>query len=292
MKNKLNNKFLTIIAATMLVGAAGCSEDSAEPEQLFVEQSESQTQEASLQEEETKEAAQEEESEEPVPSSEESSTVRNSCSLDSLHSDGANVWAGTILACDGDYMVAGAPNSDQKALFEFDGDSWTEVPTDRKLSSGAFYSCYGKEELDSLSISAHVRQKVLECDSPASDSSPQSSSSDSKYVTTAKAGERYQSASRPACDGRNILIINSVHIPGNSKQTLESEIGKAMAHDADLEFTLPGQCSSLRASVDGQDVYPIYYDFGFDEQAMCDAKAVHGGNARTLNNSADFSDPC
>src|SRR5699024_11240853 len=53
----------------------------------------------------------------------------------------------------------------------------------------------------------------------------------------------------PACDGRNILIINSVHIPGNSKQTLESEIGKAMAHDADLEFTLPGQCSSLRASV-------------------------------------------
>ena len=104
MKNKLNNKFLTIIAATMLVGAAGCSEDSAEPEQLFVEQSESQTQDASLQEGESKGAAQEEESEEPVPSSDESSTVENSCSLDSLHSDGANVWAGTILACDGDYM--------------------------------------------------------------------------------------------------------------------------------------------------------------------------------------------
>ena len=83
-----------------------------------------------------------------------------------------------------------------------------------------------------------------------------------------------------------------MHIPGNSKQTLESEIGEAMAHDADLEFTLPGQCSSLRASVDGQDVYPIYYDFGLDEQAMCEAKAVHGGTARTLNTSAHYSDPC
>ena len=58
------------------------------------------------------------------------------------------------------------------------------------------------------------------------------------------------------------------------------------------EFTVPGQCSSLRKSVDGNLIYPVYLDFGFDEAAMCVAKARHGGNARTLNNDADFHDPC
>ena len=105
-------------------------------------------------------------------------------------------------------------------------------------------------------------------------------------------GEWYEPVSMPACDGRNILIVNSIHVPGNSRAELQQEIGKAIMHDNELKYTIPGKCSSLRAQIDGQDIYPIYYDFGDDQQAMCEAKAVHGGNGRTLNNSGDFSDPC
>ena len=53
-----------------------------------------------------------------------------------------------------------------------------------------------------------------------------------------------------------------------------------------------GACSSLRETVDGKSVYAIYYDAGYSVDKVCSLKAQYGGNARSLNNDGDFSDPC
>lgn len=100
-------------------------------------------------------------------------------------------------------------------------------------------------------------------------------------------------ASFPACDGRNILILMSVIDEHGAEETY-NHLAEAVltGSPADKEFTVPGQCSSLRKSVDGNLIYPVYLDFGSDEAGMCAAKARYGGNGRTLNNSGDFHDPC
>ena len=58
------------------------------------------------------------------------------------------------------------------------------------------------------------------------------------------------------------------------------------------EYTYPGQCPSLRKQVDGNDIYPIYVDFGQDTEALCRAKAQFGGNARVLSQREEYLDPC
>lgn len=75
------------------------------------------------------------------------------------------------------------------------------------------------------------------------------------------------------CDGRGVLIIHSIANPG-------------------AQLLQPGACSSLRASLDGNDVYGIVIDYGFDTDRLCRAAASIGGNPRTMNNSGDFTSPC
>ncbi|GAA3511328.1 hypothetical protein [Dietzia aurantiaca] len=58
------------------------------------------------------------------------------------------------------------------------------------------------------------------------------------------------------------------------------------------EFATPGQCPSLRASLDGARVYAIYTDHGHDSAALCRDKAARGGNARLLISTAEYIDPC
>ena len=48
----------------------------------------------------------------------------------------------------------------------------------------------------------------------------------------------------------------------------------------------------MRSTVDGKDVYAIYYDAGHSVDKVCALKAKYGGNARSMNNAGDFSDPC
>ena len=56
---------------------------------------------------------------------------------------------------------------------------------------------------------------------------------------------------------------------------------------------MPGTaCSSLRSEHEGKRVYAAYYDAGHSVEEVCKLKARYGGNARSLNNDADFSDPC
>ncbi|QPK82998.1 hypothetical protein G7Y29_09155 [Corynebacterium qintianiae] len=98
-------------------------------------------------------------------------------------------------------------------------------------------------------------------------------------------------ASHPQCDGRWILIYESVH--GFGVDT-PAQITRALNSYPSSEYTNPGECPSLRARVDGQDIYPVYRDFGSDVEGMCAAWRSGGqtANPRSLNMAGDFSHPC
>ncbi|GLB63955.1 hypothetical protein NCCP2495_18340 [Dietzia sp. NCCP-2495] len=99
---------------------------------------------------------------------------------------------------------------------------------------------------------------------------------------------RLVTASAPPCDGRGILILDSYVEALNPQQGIADLLD---AHPG-AKFATPGQCPSLRASLDGARVYPIYTDHGHDTAALCRDKAARGGNARLLTQSAEYIDPC
>lgn len=114
-------------------------------------------------------------------------------------------------------------------------------------------------------------------------------------ITVAGLGEASKDAEYPACDGRAILILDSVVDEGNGGAAMPAIARQVlMAHPSGkpVQFTVPGACPSLRAQLDGQNIYPVYLDYGPDVDAMCRAKATYGGNGRILSNAAEYVDPC
>lgn len=91
------------------------------------------------------------------------------------------------------------------------------------------------------------------------------------------------------CDGRGVLIIHSIVDTG---QDIAAEARSVLTTNPGAQLLQPGACSSLRASLDGNDVYGIVIDYGFDTDRLCRAAASIGGNPRTMNNSGDFTSPC
>lgn len=95
-------------------------------------------------------------------------------------------------------------------------------------------------------------------------------------------------ASVPPCDGRGILILDS-YVESSDPQ---EGIAALLDRHPGAEFAMPGRCPSLRGSLDGARVYPIYTDHGHDTAALCRDKAARGGNARLLITEAEYIDPC
>lgn len=125
-------------------------------------------------------------------------------------------------------------------------------------------------------------EEETETKSPSSSSSAADEPSDDggNYITTA-GGTR---ASQPNCDGRYILIIDSIIADpslGDPSQRLADALASA---PSGAEFTTPGHCASLRPRVHGHDIYPVYLDYGANKSGVCDAKSRYGGNARPLVN--------
>ena len=113
------------------------------------------------------------------------------------------------------------------------------------------------------------------------------------YFINVGLGEAGKEASFPACDGRYILIVDSIIDEAGDSDTFHRLAMAALtASTPAREYTVPGRCASLRKKVDGNVIYPVYLDFGADKSAMCAAKSRYSGNGRTLNNSGDFTDPC
>lgn len=95
-------------------------------------------------------------------------------------------------------------------------------------------------------------------------------------------------ASVPPCDGRGILILDS-YVESSGPQ---EGIAALLDRHPGAEFAMPGRCPSLRGSLDGARVYPIFTDHGHDTVAVCRDKAARGGNARLLTITAEHIDPC
>ncbi|MDY5839270.1 MAG: hypothetical protein SPJ78_00905 [Corynebacterium camporealensis] len=102
-----------------------------------------------------------------------------------------------------------------------------------------------------------------------------------------------QAGLRPAnavCDDTPVLIVESVLDDGSGNQAAQ-RIPEVMNIYPGTVFYTPGACPSLRASVDGQDVYAVAREYD-DTAALCDAWAAQGGNARLLNGDTSYSSPC
>ncbi|MCF4007216.1 hypothetical protein L1O03_08520 [Corynebacterium uropygiale] len=190
----------------------------------------------------------------------------------------------TAIYCDGTHLRAGIPNSGTLALAVWEGNSWKEVQAAGRTETD--FPCYNTDDLKAMGFPDAIVTKVTTCNE-AAPAAPQKSN---RYRSVVGLGEsRVADVSTPPCDGRYILIHQSVL--GDADQ-VNDELATAIMGHPDREYTYPGQCSSLRAQVDGVDVYPVYTDYGTNLQAMCAAKQREGGNGRTLNNNGDFTDPC
>lgn len=227
------------------------------------------------------------------------------CSIAALdRSFGKRESAWTYMElCEGNFAYVGQQATDNTFPVQWTGEKWELIEDDGYISEGMGQACYDQETIDDLGIGPRVAARMVKCKASSSGSKPQSSSSSGGGVKVENGiikqvvweyGEVYP-ASNPACDGRNILILESVIDNTGDVQNALSKLGAAMAYaggEKQAEFTVPGHCSSLRAYAEGGNVYPVYLDFGSNQAAMCAAKAKYGGNGRTLNNSGDFSDPC
>lgn len=122
------------------------------------------------------------------------------------------------------------------------------------------------------------------------DSAGSSDSGSSGYITSVSTSSGVVRVSTPACDSRGILILESVVVqPG--VDTGEA-IATSLAKHPGSEFTIPGACPSLRAQLNGADIYAVYFDYGKDFDRLCSAAANAGGNARVLSNRHEYVSPC
>lgn len=131
--------------------------------------------------------------------------------------------------------------------------------------------------------------------SPSSSTAPNTGLNTGRYIDAAGRGEWVKEVSTPACDGRNILILDSIIDYGDREDTIGRIADVVMVADPTgktRHFMTPGHCPSLRAQLDGNDIYPVYLDFGSDVDGMCAAKAAQGGNGRVLSNRNEYVDPC
>lgn len=102
-----------------------------------------------------------------------------------------------------------------------------------------------------------------------------------------------QAGLRPAnavCNDTPVLIVESVLDDGSGNQAAQ-RIPEVRNIYPGTVFYTPGACPSLRASVDGQDVYAVAREYD-NTAALCDAWAAQGGNARLLNGDTSYSSPC
>lgn len=146
------------------------------------------------------------------------------------------------------------------------------------------------EETTSVKESSTSASPIL-----SSSTAPNTGLNTGRYIDAAGRGEWVEEVSTPACDGRNILILDSIIDYGDRGDTINRIADLVMFADPSgkpRRFMAPGHCPSLRAQLDGNDIYPVYLDFGSDVDGMCAAKAAQGGNGRVLSNRNEYVDPC
>lgn len=208
-----------------------------------------------------------------------------------------------LNGCIGDFARPGVPQTDHVVLVQWTGKHWEIVESDGMWDGlGMSRPCHNRTKLESLGVPEEYIKAEAICGEYAPGEQPPSSqpnwedASKERYIPYVGLGESTpEYAAEPACDGRGILIVDSVIDYGDRADTfhrLAVEVLTADPTGKSRQYTFPGQCASLRKQVDGNDIYPVYLDFGSDTQALCRAKSDFGGNARVLSNSEEYLDPC
>lgn len=176
------------------------------------------------------------------------------------------------MHCDDAWLYAGDQGTDHTGVFQWNNGSWQRYQADDTTFTG--FSCYDRNKLEAAGAPASLVEEVLTCRGGSSASDTQ--------VDTAGGSE--------LCDGRYILIAESVIIPPGTNPAPETN--RVHQKYPGSRLLKGDKCSSLRGKVDGGEVYAIYFDAGHDVNEVCRLKSQYGGNARSLNNNADFTDPC
>ena len=199
-----------------------------------------------------------------------------------------------VMYCSGDWLLLGTPRSDDVKYYHWANDHWSKYERDG-VSGISGYGCYLSSRLDADHVPSEIRSRFTECDpddtTKSNESSSSSNTDSSGYISSVNVSGRTVRASSPSCDGRNIVIKDS--IVDTNRDATAGDISRALAANPGSEFMTPGHCSSLRGQLNGDDIYPVYEDFGSDRSAMCaEAESRSNWYPRTLNDRGDFSSPC
>lgn len=187
--------------------------------------------------------------------------------------------------CKGNWMLGGPAQTGNLNLYFWDGQRWLEYRDDGKTGFG--FSCYDMKKLDEAEAPPELKTLLDSCSASSATPKSEPKNPAPRQEFPSPAGIP---AAMPDCDGRWILIQDSVVVP--SSQDPEGPIAVSLRAHPNASWTIPGKCPSLRASIDAGRVYPIYSDYGSDVDAVCSAKARYGGNARQLNTTGKIIDPC
>lgn len=91
----------------------------------------------------------------------------------------------------------------------------------------------------------------------------------------------------PPCDGRGIIIYQSVYGPNAGEQ-----LNAALDAHPGTVYASPGACASLNPEKDGYPVYAVYKDFGHDREALCAADTGIETNSRIMQDERIYGDYC
>ena len=182
----------------------------------------------------------------------------------------------TTIFCDDNWLLLSQKNSSRNYLHSWAGNSW--IPHEGDGEFGASHTkCYDRDKLLEGSFPEEYIDEIPLCSTQELEDAQQKEELKPGYL-----GE--------LCDGSYILIVDSVLVPHD--ELITPYVDQALTQHPGAK-SMPGlACNSLRSEVDGQEVFAIYYDAGHSVDKVCELKAKYGGNARSLNNDADFSDPC
>ena len=193
--------------------------------------------------------------------------------------------SGTLqLFCDGTWLYLAQKQSSNYGLFYWTDNEWKLYRSDN-TTGDSVNQCYDKGKLDTAGAPKELTNQLQLCDA--------------QQTQTPKVRDRPITAEEEfppedywygECDGSYVLIAESVIIPPATDPISEPYRVHKKYPGSKI---IPGSaCSSLRSQVEGGTVYAIIYEAGHSVDKVCELKAKYGGNARSLNNDADFSDPC
>lgn len=183
--------------------------------------------------------------------------------------------------CDDSWLFAGEDGTSNLTLFYWTDNAWHKYETDGRAWP-SHIGCYDQDKLEEAGAPLPLLDKVALCTDEGDTSAE--AEEDPAADEFAWAGDW-----NGKCDGRYILIVESALIDGPEPYTETSRIQDKYPGS---KILYGGACSSLRQTVDGKSVYAIYYDADYSVDKVCSLKAQYGGNARSLNDDGDFSDPC